>query len=227
MKCGLGRVLHNLHKYDAGLEFEIVLVINKQNRKRFWFKRQNNESTYLCLKNIYPSLKEVYFRNNDGFDIGAYAFGLKKLQLTGYEGDVVLMNSSVSGPSQSGWLLKYHSLFHSAPDIGLCGCSLNSRNTNITPAPFMPHVQSFFLYSKMKIFQDLFPQGLSGANIQDDKIQLILEGEIEISTRILNSGYSICCSSFPNFLYRNGDKWTIPEGDFRCMKEYSHLANCI
>ena len=79
----------------------------------------------------------------------------------------------------------------------------------------------------MKIFQDLFPQGLSGANIQDDKIQLILEGEIEISTRILNSGYSICCSSFPNFLYRNGDKWTIPEGDFRCMKEYSHLANCI
>lgn len=235
LQCGLRRLLDRLNKTEAGIDFGVILVINcndveeKTNIFSSWLRRftKTSNETYLSLQKNYSFIQEIHFRNNIGMDLGAYNYGLKILQNKKYEGDVIFMNSSVIGPKRDNWLIDYKNLFNNTPNTGLCGITLNSHNTTTSPRVFMPHVQSFFIYSNTRVFSKVFDGKVPGFNISSDKNKLINEGEIKISQRVLEAGYSIRCSAFPEFNYIRGNNWTIPEGDLRFMKKYYRMANRI
>jgi hypothetical protein len=185
--------------------------------------------TYAGLARKYPFIEAVHFRDNRGQDFGAYDYGYQLLRNQGHQGDVLFMNSSVSGPHGHGWLAKYRDQFRRHPKVGLCGIGLNSHDTSAGEGPFAPHVQSYFLYTSMKVLDDAIGPRLFDADSADklDKVEVIRQGEIGVSERVLDAGYSITSPAFPEFAYRRGDIWSIPWGDLRYSRRHRAPVNTI
>jgi hypothetical protein len=160
-------------------------------------------------------------------DIGAYDCGYRYLKRRGFDGDVIFMNSSVSGPDRDGWLSDYSSLFHSHPALGVVGISMNSHDTNRGSPEFDPHVQSFFLYSSMDRLKEVFPRHLPETRRGYQKLDLIAKGEIGISREMLRAGYGIACRAFGDDVYFSGDLWKWERGDPSHSKELRGEANKI
>lgn len=242
VRCGLGRMLDGLRRHDPGLPIDVTVIINGASEESSllpseppsgepdtdglraqlrWLMRKQRElkltrrlSTYAGLAEKYPFVEAVHFRDNQGQDFGAYDFGYQLLQQQGHTGDVLFMNSSVAGPYEHGWLLKYRDQFHRHPNVGLCGIGLNSHDTSDGEGPFAPHVQSYFLYTNMKVLDHALGPRLFDTDARD-KLDVIRHGEIGVSERVLDAGYSITSPAFPDFAYRRGDAWSIPWGDWR------------
>jgi len=218
-KCGLGPLLENMMKFKSGADFEVVLVINAE-------PHSTDSSKYTSLMEKYPFIKKILFRDNVGLSFGAYNEGYQYLMETGHNGDVVFMNSSARGPYNEYWLLKYAHMFHRVERVGLCGVSLNSHTTHLKDRKFRPHVQSFFMYTSMKVLNKVFGDVLPG-NVHKDFYDVVTYGEIALSTKILDRNYGICSRMFDNFVYYKGSKWRIPIGDLRYSSIYSQFANKI
>lgn len=245
IECGLGNLLNNINRFDAGLEFECTVVINSVDITKphklvqlanslpvikhllLNYTKTNSKEKYTKFCQQYDFVKEVIFRENDGQDIGAYNFFYQKLKEENHHGDIVFINSSVRGPSEHNWLLKYNELLQQLSNKGLCGISLNSHLTHQDEWQFFPHVQSFFIYTNMTTLLDVFPEELIDEVASSDKANLIMNGEVGISTKILNAGYGIACSAFPHFHYKKGDEWTLPIGDIRVDRPFYDKANAL
>ena len=250
--CGLGRLLNNLEKYDAKLDFTVILVINRvYGRARRWIDKareviptlslvleacgvakvdhahQQRMAVYQTLMSRYPFVSEIIYRRNVGRDIGAYDCGYQYLKKRDYDGDVVFMNSSLTGPDRDGWLVDYASLYHSDASVGLVGISMNSHDTNRGSPRLDPHVQSFFLYSSMDKLKDVFPDRLPGMRNRHERQDPITNGEIAISREMLRSGYGIACRVFGGDVFFAGNPWKWDEGDLRYSGKLARDANSI
>lgn len=220
IQCGIGNILQNMMKFDAGISFEVILIINE--------KTKNDRGKYTLLKIIYPFIDKIIFRDNTGFNFGAYNRGYQYLKEIGYDDYVVFMNSSARGPDNHYWLLNYYYLFNTKEDIGLCGVSLNSHTTHLNEMTFKPHIQSFFMFTSMQILKDVFVDDLPAADLEAArKIERITKGEIEFSNKILMKEYGIRSILHKKFVYYRGCDWKIPYGDPRHNPLYSQFANKI
>ncbi|MBX2867957.1 MAG: rhamnan synthesis F family protein [Acidiferrobacterales bacterium] len=240
VKCGIGRLLQNIQKYPAGVEFECTVIVNRDPDRhvspflgqilRVPFVRRllersvatNSEEKYQEIANRYDYIDRVIFRDNIGQDIGAYNEAHQLLLQSKFDGDVVFINSSVCGPSHSDWLKKYQELFYRNSRTGICGISMNALYEK-----FDPHVQSFFLYTNMNVLREVFPTQLVDKSALENKRSLIFEGEAGISRKVLEAGYGICCTAFPDFFFLKGDEWAITRSDIRFLKAYRQFANAI
>lgn len=250
ISCGLGAILENMVKYSAGIDYEVTVIITgKKNPlyeycvKHYRFirhylmpKKYSNERVnfykekkiqYETLVKKYPFVKQLIYKNNTGRDIGAYNYGYQLLKKNQYQGDVVFMNSSLEGPNEDNWLIKYTHQFLKNDNIGLCGITINPSTSILENNYFAPHVQSFFLYTNMNILQRVFPINLPGYDVKNDHISLVMNGEIGISTAILDAGYSITSISFPDCVHKKGDPWNLPYEQIRFKKEFREFANRI
>lgn len=235
--CGLAEILDSFAHFSPGVDFDLHIVITGESvtpvstlrrvAEKIGISKQSTKAKYGRLQEQYSFITQTHFRDNVGYDIGSYNHGLAILRTNGYDGDVLLMNSSVVPPTRDGWLLEYRKLFHQREDVGLCGISMNSHNTVKSPPVFMPHVQSFFLYSTMAILNQVYGKMLPGSLVSNDKIAVIEQGEIAISQKMLSAGYGIRCSQFPDFTYKKGEAWTIPEGDLRYDARFKQFANKV
>ena len=253
VRCGLGRMLDGMRRFDPGLPIDVTVIINGAAeelrasqapgsgedaspgmlgalrglvRKQHALRLSHRIRTYEGLAAKYPFIDAVHFRDNVGQDFGAYDYGYQLLQRQGHEGDVLFMNSSVAGPHEHGWLLKYRGQFHRHPNVGLCGIGLNSHDTSDGDGPFAPHVQSYFLYTNMKVLEHAIGPRLFDVDARD-KLDVIRHGEIGVSERVLDAGYSITSPAFPEFAYRRGDAWSIPWGDLRFSRRSRIPINTI
>lgn len=252
VRCGLGRMLDGLRRFDPGLPVDVTVIINAAGdvagsdsepgssqppdglrgqlarlravQREFALARRLH--AYSRLPEKYAFIEAVHFRDNKGQDFGAYDLGYQLLQRQGHRGDVLFMNSSVSGPHEHGWLLKYREQFCRHPNVGLCGIGLNSHDTSDGDGPFAPHVQSYFLYTNMKVLEHAIGPRLFDAEGRD-KLDVIRNGEIGVSERVLDAGYSITSPVFPEFAYRRGDAWSIPWGDWRYSRRHRLPVNTI
>lgn len=235
VKCGIGRIFDNMLRFRAGLNFDVTLVINSRDSDdrpgpvAGHRPEETPRHAYESLKDRYPFVREVMFRDNVGQDIGAYNAGYTRLKNEGHDADVVFMNSSVEGPSYDYWLYRYSRLYHRTGRIGLCGISINAGTSHREDVEFSPHVQSFFIYTDMKTLSALASDGnLPGSDLQCcDRNELVTKGEIELSRRALDKGYGICSSLFERFVYHKGDMWAAPPGDPRYIYEYNRFSNEI
>lgn len=245
IECGLGRLLERMREFPSGVELEARLIVNLDvpetpegplSAVKAWLERRAGRDAdallnrrlqwYSSLPERYSFVESVQLRSNSSMDLGAYDHGYRQLRREGYEGDVLFVNSSVTGPREANWLLKHLEQYRRHPEVGLCGISLNSHDTSQAATPFAPHVQSFFLLTQMEVLEAALGSTLLPAPLTN-KMDVIRLGEIGISRRILDAGYAITCSMFPSFHYRSGRRWTIPEGDLRYQPEYSSCANAI
>ncbi len=218
--CGLKPLVEHMALVQAGLSFDVTLIINEANESQ----RKSIER----WRSNYPFIKRTIFRGNQGMDLGAYNEGYQFLKNAGYCGDILFINSSSRGPLEKYWLLRYWRLFRSKPKIGLCGISMNSHTTHLKVKTFRPHIQSFFVYSNMEVLREVFPQHLPGAFFDpSDKLGLISEGEIRLSQEILAAGFGICSNFSKNFVYYQGRKWQPPLGELRLHEPYRMIANQI
>lgn len=218
IRCGLGRILGKIARREAGAGFRVLLVINDcpEEKKPF----------YQALKWTYGFIETVIFRDNTGADFGAYNAGYLCLKNSGYEGDVVFMNSGAAGPDDSFWLRRYHDLFHHRNDLGLCGVSMNSSASHIRPAEWSPHIQSFFLYTSMRVLDQVCPEALPGCGLDPgDKARRISEAEIGLSRAVLEAGLGLCCGFFGKKVYFRDGPWRYPRGDLRHRRWYRYFIN--
>ena len=74
----------------------------------------------------------------------------------------------------------------------------------------------------MKILKRCLGSRFLGKPETYEKAEVIEQGEIRISTCILESGYAITAAMFPEFAYKRGDAWAIPMGDIRYSQDFSH-----
>jgi hypothetical protein len=273
VRCGLGRMLDGMKRYDPGLPVDVTVVINGAEqqvetsekaasaeqadpsnpmlsgpmlasaqwpaglrskvervlRRERELRVARRMRAYARLPQKYRFIEAVHFRGNQGQDFGAYDFGYQLLRRQGHSGDVLFMNSSVSGPHEDGWLLKYRDQFRRHPNVGLCGIGLNSHDTTDGDGPFAPHVQSYFLYTNMAVLEHAIGPHLFEQDARDklDKLDVIRRGEIGISERVLDAGYSITSLTFPEFAYRRGGTWSIPWGDLRFSRRLRIPVNTI
>jgi hypothetical protein len=212
MQVGAEILLTRLAQYSAGVPFFVILVLNELDAsgpgEMNEARSAARKARWQRLAGQFPFVREVLFRPNVDFDIGAYDHGLQVLRRESFDGDVLFMNSSLQGPSADDWLGKYHTLFHEQHDIGLCGITLNAMKV-FHGIPELPHVQSFFIYTSMHVLNESFPRRLY-ARALSSKAEAIMHGEIAISQTVLRRGYAIRCAAFPEFIYRFGDSWQIP-----------------
>ena len=243
IRCGLGRMLEGMDRYDPGVDIEVLLVINEASPTvspsaersgplQRWAARrrrrrgERRRDMYTRLPRRYPFIGGVFFRDDRGGALGAYDFGYQLLARRGYRGDVSFMSSSVVGPCEHGWLLKYRGQFRRHPNVGLCGIGLNSHDTSAGDGPFAPHVQAYFMYTNMQVLSGALGPRLLNADVRDE-LDLIRRGEIALSQRVLDAGYSITSPAFPSFAYRRGDRWAIPCGDLRYCRRLGLPINAI
>ncbi len=207
-RCGLEVVLRNMTRHRPGCPCRVLLVVNEADEASW--------PRYRALQRRFPIVSDIIFRNNVGWDFGAYDEGYRRLREDGHTGDVVFMNTSVNGPHQDGWLREFRDLFHSRPRTGLCGASVNSHTTHFKARRlFRPHLQSYFVYTTMRVLRAVFPRHLPGAFVRSNKIALISAGETQLSTRVLEAGLGIRCTAFPDFCYFKGRRYALPAGSFR------------
>ena len=238
VRCGLGRLIESMQRYEPGPTAEVIVVINGAppapahglwgSTMQHWEQRciSRRLRDYALLPAKYSFVEAVCFRDNRGQDFGAYDFGYQLLRGQGHHGDVVFMNSSVAGPHDHGWLEKYRSQFYRHPNVGLCGIGLNSHDTSREPRSFAPHVQSYFLYTNMDVLEHAVGARLFDCD-GEDKLDIIRHGEIGVSARVLDAGYGITSPAFPEFAYRAGHRWSIPWGDLRYDPEPLAPPNTI
>jgi hypothetical protein len=79
----------------------------------------------------------------------------------------------------------------------------------------------------MAVLGRVFPNGLcdQGASLDQSKDALVTRGEIGLSQKVLAAGFGLRSAQFPDFYFKTGYPWTIPEGDLRFSEEYRELAN--
>ena len=226
IRCGLGPLLENMEKFNAGIDFDVTLIINTV----VYSEIEQEMGLYITLRDKYKFIDNIIVRNNVGRDFGAYNEGFKRLRESDYKGDVLFVNTSVRGPDHDYWLLKYAYMFKSHQNIGLCGISINSyaNHLNTGSLAFKPHVQSFFLYTNMTVLTNVFGENLPASGITSNVYNdYVTYGEIEFSQKIIESGYGICSKLFDHFIYFKDAPWMVPLGDLRFDVGYGQFAHKI
>lgn len=194
-KPGVYSILKNMHQRKSQ-PFELILVINDASL----------ENEYDYLQDEFTFIETIIYRStNKGMDWGGYYEGVQYLKKQTYEGDLILMNSGCIGPTTNDWMDPYVKLFNSDNNVGLVGATYCGYAICLDGQAFSPHIQSYFLYSSMRIVTFILSDGLTGLDSEEKK-DVIEKGEIEFSQKILKKGYCIK-AKLDNFHYSLGDSW--------------------
>lgn len=226
-ECGILPLLSGFRDNSAGMPIEATLIVTSENQIDI------DREVYEALAKTFPFLRKIIYRDNSGFDLGSYNRGLKELRAEGYDGRVLFVNTSARAPKREGWASEYEALFtNSHYPVGLCGISMTTYRPWFVPRVLArywiekPHVQSFFLYSDMRVLSKCFPTDLPGSKLFK-KRALIRDGETAISQAVLSNGFSITSRMDPA-IYQKGSKWPgrLKPG-FRAKRKYMSETNKI
>ncbi|GJE83911.1 rhamnan synthesis F family protein [Methylorubrum thiocyanatum] len=140
-------------------------------------------TSWLCEKYIklVRSLVDVVIcRENIGYDFASWRVGFEGLRLHEY-GEVVFANDSCYGPCKDPASL-FDSLSSSKSD--LWGVAVNHQ--------YRPHVQSFFMVFRRALIESGFASYFwSNVNPPPDKLNIILDYEVGLSSAVENAGFKI------------------------------------
>lgn len=168
----------------------------------------------ICTLNIQnkENIKVIY-RNNGGYDFGAWSHCIKKYINKDYD-YYIFINSSVRGPYLTNpkeiWLDKFLKLF-SNKDIKLVGTSINILSREryyFNYEPPYTHVQSMFFVLNNEGFNFLLNKKFFDDEEKLNKLnisEVILSKEITMSQLILKNNWNINCilSKYNGYDYRS------------------------
>jgi|NorSeaMetagenome_1021524.scaffolds.fasta_scaffold15830_3 hypothetical protein len=191
--------LMRLKSNYSGFSKIILLIAISEVNKISFFDRFFVEN----LKNIFHNhpfieLREIYFKGNIGRDFSSYQTLLNKVKKTANDDDFILFqNRSGYGPFQENWYKKFVNQFEKFDSIAICGSTINFNDHPLRSlSNNLPHIQTYSFLTKvfyMKMFGDIFP----GSN-QAERLNIICDGEIELSQFFLRKKHKITCIEWPD-----------------------------
>lgn len=148
-----------------------------------------NGKCTIDLKNL-PRNVSVLYRDNVGYDFGAWAHALKRIRGRRYT-YYIFLNSSVKGPTRPDWLQEFMNLFDK-PDVKLVGTTINVH-TPPHATRVLSHVQSMFFILHSDALEYLKSRGFFDNFDNYTFNEVIANGEVKMSTEILQNNWNINC----------------------------------
>jgi len=228
-QCGLLPLLECIQRFPPEEPFDVILIVSDCKETSKSLQR------YTELKSRFGFISQILTRGNDGADIGSYNLGYRKLMDDVHKGEVFFVNTSARGPNRASWHAEYSDMLNkSDQQVGLVGANMVTYKPALMPFflthffPLMPHVQSYFLLSDMRILKQAFGTQLPGSTVTQNKRSLIKSGECAISGAILSCGYAITAKSDLGYYFSKGERWQgkLRPG-FRFRRQYFEYVNQI
>ncbi|QDH78410.1 hypothetical protein FKX85_04920 [Echinicola soli] len=189
--------LVRLKHSDPGVE-KVMLYIAISKVKPVGFMDRVFVNTVRKMFAEHPSieLQDICFKENKGRDFSSYATLYRKVkQLACAEDYIFFQNRSAFGPFENNWLKAFVKQLNRFPDVAMCGSTINFQDHHERSNSLMPHVQTYVFITKqkfLKMFGDAFP-----AESEEERLQIILKGEIGLSQFFLQKGYRVTCMEWP------------------------------
>lgn len=164
--------------------------------ERSIFKDDNVDFVFVCnnptIRIYVPEYVSIIYRENKGYDFGAWSEGLLKRKKD-YE-YYICVNSTVDGPFYNGkWTDVYVNGLKN--NVKLFGSSVNCcTGPWCKQFPYWsgPHVQTFIFSMTHETLEYLSNEGIfSLTKYTNDKIDTVFEKEIGMSKKILDKGWDI------------------------------------
>ncbi|NTJ67506.1 hypothetical protein G6M50_05975 [Agrobacterium rhizogenes] len=144
--------------------------------------------------------RNTSLKSNVGRDFSSCALNLRLIAEEASPDDYILFtNRSGYGPTMDGWYSKYIEQYHRHPNVQLCGTSINFLGHPDLPHPNTTHVQTYAFMGKMRDFAE-FVEQFPGER-ETERLQVIQEGEIGLSRRIMERGGAITSLAWPEVAF--------------------------
>lgn len=193
--------LQNLWKNNPGVE-KVYLSIAISTVLKINFMDKLFANTIKKLFNKHPSiiLLGIYFKENKGRDFSSYSFLNNKIKSISSPKDFVFFqNRSGYGPFIKDWYLSYIQQLEKFKDVALCGSTINFKDhPERSDRTDKPHIQTYAFLTKVE-FLMLLGETFPGEN-ENQRLQIILNGEIGLSKFFLDKSYGITCMEWPDQL---------------------------
>lgn len=144
---------------------------------------------------------KIILKGNIGRDFSSVKSGLDLLRYIAKKDDYILVrNRSSYGPVSNDWYKVFLQQYLEFPTTGLVGSTISLKgHPSMSNPEGAIHVQSYCYFSQWQYLEKLvddFP-GVRSLN----RISTIVDGEIELSRRIMNNGLYISCLNWPGVLF--------------------------
>lgn len=156
----------------------------------------------------HPSVRliDVFFKSNIGRDFSSYQSMQLRVKEIGNSSDYVLFqNRSAFGPYHKNWYKEFVQQFEQFESVALCGSTINFMDHPRRSLSFnFPHIQTYAFLTKI-YFLDMFGNTFPGS-AETTRLNVILNGEIELSQFFLKRNYKLTCIEWPNEMISNYTK---------------------
>ena len=182
-------------------------IVYRDNIIYFLKKAINDEAYYVIIckgvaLDVQPYLQSlahkknihILYTSNIGFDFGAYAFALERVNIT-WHTFFIFLNSSVRGPFlpsyiHENWITSFTKMINR--ETKLVGTTINTMQSCYQVA--IPHVQSMLFAMDLTALKFLKSKNMFRFHLKNKDMKLaILEGEIKMSRLILENGWNLNC----------------------------------
>jgi len=177
-------VIYAFHEYNLRVEYFFKNAIFYDNNTNFLIICSTLDLLYLQkIKELIPSYVDIIFRDNKGFDFGAWSEGIYKNDNYNNYDYFIFVNSSVIGPflPESQKEKKWTDIFINGltDNIKLFGSSITSGN-------YPSHVQSYLFCMNSFTLKYLMDNEIFTLNkYTNSKIETICDKEVNMSQLIL------------------------------------------
>jgi hypothetical protein len=144
------------------------------------------------------NVSNIIFKGNVGRDFSSVKVCLDSLKNIAKDDSFILVrNRSSYGPVCRNWFSAFSEQYSKHPDMGLVGSTISLSGHPTTPNPEGAiHIQSYCYFSQWCRFKNLIDDFPGSRSL--DRISTIVDGEIELSRRIMANGLKIACLNWPD-----------------------------
>ncbi|TPV33863.1 hypothetical protein FJ651_06805 [Paucihalobacter ruber] len=191
--------LIRIYKMPSGVSrVNLYMAISKVKPVNFIDKTFVRLVRYLFNNHKNIALNQVLYKSNIGRDFSSYNVMLNIIKQQANLNDYVFFqNRSGFGPFKENWLTDFKSQFLKFPNTALCGSTINFIDHPLrSDRNNLPHVQTYAFLSSIK-YLNLLGESFPGIN-ETSRLNIIFNGEIELSNKFLNLGYGLTCMEWPD-----------------------------
>jgi hypothetical protein len=211
----------NMAVRDPGVPaVDVVIAIS---RVRPFSAADRRDLEYLvrhAAESPWLRIHAVIWKGNVGRDFGSADACLKWIARAARPDDYVMVrNRSAYGPTSGDWYRAYVSQYRRHAGTGLVGSTINLiGHPKISRDGLSPHVQSYVYLSEWRRFAALLAddRGYPGSRCTE-RLDLIEQGEIGLSKRVMESGLRISSLYWPEYAWGSGDaiEPSLPRADIK------------
>lgn len=210
--------IKNMVRYHPGVSpIHVCITVSKVREINNTDRQKIKEIKKALLKARHVSNVKIIIKDNIGRDFSSSKKCLEYFSRFSSDDDYILIrNRSGYGPFENQWYLSYVKQNQKMPDGGLTGSTINQNGLpDMEKDDINTHVQTYAYLSQWKHFKNFvhdFPG--SACKCKED---VILEGELGLSSSFLNRGFSLNCLEWEKYVFTsdNNRYSELPEKDIK------------